>query len=147
MAFKMRGFPAQGVSALKKTIKEDFFDVDKLADADDQKFLDEQREERVTEEDKELYRLQQAKKEDSPNKQTTETPGMPTFDPASLEVVSGEKKSIAYGGVADTPKNQALIQKQLELQEWKNNNQDMSDEQFDNYMKEMEKIQSQFTYN
>ena len=63
MAFKMRGFPAQGVSALKNKIKEDKFDVDKLADADDQKFLDEQREERVTEEDKELYRLQQAKKE------------------------------------------------------------------------------------
>ena len=42
MAFKMKG-----PSLLKNKIKEDKFDVDKLADADDQKFLDEQREERV----------------------------------------------------------------------------------------------------
>ena len=41
MAFKMKG-----PSMLKNKIKEDKFDVDKLADADDQKFLDEQREER-----------------------------------------------------------------------------------------------------
>tara|TARA_Y100001951_G_scaffold77889_1_gene65337 strand:+ start:266 stop:742 length:477 start_codon:yes stop_codon:yes gene_type:complete len=49
MAFKMKGFPTHSVSALKKknTIKENKFDVDKLADADDQRFLDRQREERV----------------------------------------------------------------------------------------------------
>ena len=50
MAFKMKG-PSllKMVSALKKknTIKENKFDVDKLADADDQRFLDRQREERV----------------------------------------------------------------------------------------------------
>jgi len=64
MAFKMKG-PSllKMVSALKNTIKENKFDVDKLADYDDQKFLDDQREERVTEEDKELYKQQQAKKE------------------------------------------------------------------------------------
>ena len=45
----MRGFPMQNVSALKKknTIKENKFDVDKLADKDDQRFLDKQKEERV----------------------------------------------------------------------------------------------------
>ena len=49
MAFKMKGFPMQNVSALKKrnTIKENKFDVDKLADKDDQRFLDKQKEERV----------------------------------------------------------------------------------------------------
>ena len=50
MAFKMKG-PSllKMVSALKKkdTIKENKFDVDKLADKDDQRFLDKQREERV----------------------------------------------------------------------------------------------------
>ena len=49
MAFKMKGFPMQNVSALKKknTIKENKFNVDKLADKDDQRFLDKQKEERV----------------------------------------------------------------------------------------------------
>ena len=42
MAFKMKG-----PSMLKNKIKEDKFDVDKIADADEEKFLREQREERV----------------------------------------------------------------------------------------------------
>tara|TARA_R100001224_G_scaffold14778_2_gene7326 strand:- start:132 stop:347 length:216 start_codon:yes stop_codon:yes gene_type:complete len=45
--FKMKGFPMQNVSALKNKIKEDKFDVDEIADADEEKFLKEQREERV----------------------------------------------------------------------------------------------------
>tara|TARA_R100001230_G_C5646077_1_gene151670 strand:+ start:238 stop:846 length:609 start_codon:yes stop_codon:yes gene_type:complete len=78
---------------------------------------------------------------------TQSTSGMPTFDISDLEGISGEKKSIAYGNIADTPRNQALIQKQQELNEWKNNNPDMSDEEFANWQKEMNKIRSQFTRN
>jgi len=43
----MKSFPMQSVSALKNKIKEDKFDVDKIADADEEKFLREQREEKV----------------------------------------------------------------------------------------------------
>lgn len=47
MGYKMKSFPMQSVSALKNKIKEDKFDVDKIADADEEKFLREQREEKV----------------------------------------------------------------------------------------------------
>ena len=78
---------------------------------------------------------------------TRSTSGMPTFNISDLEGVSDKKKSIAYGNIADTPKNQALIQKQQELNEWKNNNPDMSDADFANWQEEMNKIRSQFTHN
>mgnify|MGYP003114739365 CR=1 FL=1 len=78
---------------------------------------------------------------------TQSTSGMPTFNISDLEGVSDKKKSIAYGNIADTPKNQMLIQKQQELNEWKNNNPDMSDADFANWQKQMNLIRSQFTHN
>ncbi len=78
---------------------------------------------------------------------TQSTSGMPTFNISDLEGVSDKRKSIAYGNIADTPKNQALIQKQQELNEWKNNNPDMSDADFANWQKQMNLIRSQFTHN
>ncbi len=78
---------------------------------------------------------------------TQSTSGMPTFNISDLEGVSDKKKSIAYGDIADTPKNQMLIQKQQELNEWKTNNPDMSDADFAKWQKQMNLIRSQFTHN
>ena len=83
MAFKMKG-PSliKMVSALKKknTIKENKFDVDKLADADDQRFLDKQREERVKYSEldakgKAIYNKNRQKSGLAPLNKKDETPG------------------------------------------------------------------------
>jgi len=83
MAFKMKG-PSliKMVSALKKknTIKENKFDVDKLADKDDQRFLDKQREERVKYSEldakgKAIYNKNRQKSGLAPLNKKDETPG------------------------------------------------------------------------
>ena len=157
MAYKQKGFPMHSVSALKM--------------GREPKIMERRQRERgmIDKPQREIDRLERPERDpmleirrkrqqglmdrpveppvDSQVETTQSTSGMPTFNISDLEGVSDKKKSIAYGNIADTPKNQMLIQKQQELNEWKNNNPDMSDADFANWQKQMNLIRSQFTHN
>jgi len=113
MAFKMKGFPMQNVSALKNKIKENKFNVDKLADKDDQRFLDKQKEERVKyseldAEGKAIYNKNRQKSGLAPLKQDKKLQGPKTDGNIKLQpsenpdvAVTGGKGSSLYEKIAD----------------------------------------------